>query len=88
MRLFFQYASEEEFCRPVEQAMGRKVMAFISGIDTKPTPRWRCFVLPPPGHPCSQAAAEVDALGASSQVAVSYGPSGTSRTRRSAPGSR
>jgi uncharacterized protein YbcI len=34
MRSFFQYASVHEFCGAVERATGRKVRAFISGIDT------------------------------------------------------
>jgi uncharacterized protein YbcI len=34
-RMFFQYASVREFCEPVEQITGRKVRAFISGIDTE-----------------------------------------------------
>jgi uncharacterized protein YbcI len=33
-RVFFQYASLREFCEPVERLTGRKVRAFISGIDT------------------------------------------------------
>jgi uncharacterized protein YbcI len=33
-RSFFQYASVREFCEPVERITGRKVRAFISGIDT------------------------------------------------------
>jgi uncharacterized protein YbcI len=33
-RMFFQYASVREFCEPVEALTGRKVRAFISGIDT------------------------------------------------------
>src|SRR3954447_9384568 len=33
-RTVFQYATVREFCEPVEQATGRKVRAFISGIDT------------------------------------------------------
>ncbi len=33
-RMFFQYASVAEFCAPVERLTGRKVRAFISGIDT------------------------------------------------------
>jgi uncharacterized protein YbcI len=33
-RMFFQYATVREFCDPVEQATGRKVRAFISGVDT------------------------------------------------------
>ena len=34
-RMFFQYASVREFCEPVERLTGRKVRAFISGIDTE-----------------------------------------------------
>lgn len=33
-RMFFQYASVAEFCEPIERLTGRKVRAFISGIDT------------------------------------------------------
>jgi len=32
-RMFFQYASVVDFCEPVERLTGRKVRAFISGID-------------------------------------------------------
>ena len=35
LRMYFQYASVREFCEPVEEATGRKVRAFISGIDTE-----------------------------------------------------
>jgi uncharacterized protein YbcI len=34
-RMFFQYATVNEFCRPVESFTGRKVRSFISGIDTE-----------------------------------------------------
>jgi uncharacterized protein YbcI len=34
-RTFFQYATEREFCEPVERLTGRKGKAFISGIDTE-----------------------------------------------------
>jgi uncharacterized protein YbcI len=34
LRNFFQYASVREFCGPVEEITGRKVRAFVSGIDT------------------------------------------------------
>src|SRR4051812_17346229 len=34
-RMFFQYASVREICGPVEEHTGRKVKAFISGIDTE-----------------------------------------------------
>lgn len=35
MRMFFQYASVREFCEPIERHTGRRVRAFISGIDTE-----------------------------------------------------
>jgi len=34
LRTFFQYSSVREFCEPIERITGRKVRAFISGIDT------------------------------------------------------
>lgn len=34
VRMFFQYATVEEFCEPVERLTGRKVRSFLSGIDT------------------------------------------------------
>lgn len=33
-RLFFQTATEREFCEPVERLTGRKVRAFMSAVDT------------------------------------------------------
>ena len=33
--MFFQYATVAEFCEPVERLTGRKVSAFISGMDTE-----------------------------------------------------
>jgi uncharacterized protein YbcI len=35
MRLFFQHATEAEFYEIVERILGRKVRAFVSGLDTK-----------------------------------------------------
>lgn len=35
LRLFFQYASVRDFCEPIERLTGRKVRAFISGMDTE-----------------------------------------------------
>ena len=34
VRMFFQHASEEEFRSAIENATGRKVRAFVSGMDT------------------------------------------------------
>src|SRR4051812_25384865 len=51
-RLYFQYATVEEMCEPVERLTGRKVRAFISGIDTQADGlSVETFVLHPPGSP-------------------------------------
>jgi hypothetical protein len=34
-RMFFQYASVPEFCRPVEEITGRTVRSFHSSVDTE-----------------------------------------------------
>ena len=34
IRMFFQHASERDFVETVEQITGRKVRAFVSGVDT------------------------------------------------------
>ena len=50
-RTFFQYATVVEFCEPVERLTGRKVRAFISGIDTEVDGlSTEIFVLHPAGH--------------------------------------
>jgi uncharacterized protein YbcI len=33
-RIFFQYAALREFCEPIEEITGRRIRAFVSGIDT------------------------------------------------------
>jgi uncharacterized protein YbcI len=49
-RMFFQYATVREFCEPVERLTGRKVRAFISGIDTDVDGlAVETFILHPPG---------------------------------------
>jgi uncharacterized protein YbcI len=35
MRMLFQYAAEDAFRSAIEEITGRKVIAFVSGIDTK-----------------------------------------------------
>jgi uncharacterized protein YbcI len=35
LRLYFQYMAESQFCEVIERALGRKVRAFISGMDTR-----------------------------------------------------
>ena len=34
LRLYFQHATEEQFCEIIERVLERKVRAFISGLDT------------------------------------------------------
>lgn len=47
-RLFFQYALEAQFRAIVEQALGRRTVAFISGIDTQRDVAMEVFTLEPP----------------------------------------
>jgi uncharacterized protein YbcI len=49
-RLFFQYASVSTFCEPVERITGRRVKAFISGIDTHEDVSVELFILHEPGY--------------------------------------
>jgi uncharacterized protein YbcI len=35
LRMHFQYLHEDDFVQPVERITGRKVRAFVSGMDTK-----------------------------------------------------
>jgi uncharacterized protein YbcI len=34
LRLYFQHATEQEFCAIIERVLDRRVRAFISGMDT------------------------------------------------------
>jgi uncharacterized protein YbcI len=50
-RMFFQYASVQEFCEPIERLTGRRVRAFISGIDAAAEGlSVETFVLHPAGY--------------------------------------
>jgi uncharacterized protein YbcI len=46
-RLFLSYALEDQFRAIVEQALGRKTLAFISGIDTARDVTIKLFTLEP-----------------------------------------
>jgi uncharacterized protein YbcI len=46
-RLFFQYALEDQFRAIVEQALGRRTVAFVSGIDTSRDVAIEVFTLEP-----------------------------------------
>ena len=48
-RNFFQYASVREFVEPIERLTGRRVKAFISGMDTEEDVAVENFVLHPEG---------------------------------------
>jgi uncharacterized protein YbcI len=50
LRMLFQYSSVSVFCDPVEQLTGRKVRAFVSGIDTELDLASEMFVLHPAGY--------------------------------------
>jgi uncharacterized protein YbcI len=47
MRMLFQYAAEQEFRGAIEQITGRKVTAFVSGIDTHADIASELFTLEP-----------------------------------------
>jgi uncharacterized protein YbcI len=49
LRMHFQYLNEEQFVATVEQITGRKVRAFVSGIDTKQDMSAELFFLEPRG---------------------------------------
>jgi uncharacterized protein YbcI len=49
MRMLFQYAAEAEFRSAVEEITGRRVIAFVSGIDTRADVASEVFVLEPEG---------------------------------------
>jgi uncharacterized protein YbcI len=50
LRLLFQYAEADAFCEPIERLVGRKVRAFISGIDTHADLASELYVLHPRGY--------------------------------------
>jgi uncharacterized protein YbcI len=58
LRLYFQHASEREFCEVIERLLGRKVRAFVSGMDTESDVSAEVFYLAPDG-----LAASVDGNG-------------------------
>ena len=47
LRMHFQYMSEDDFVGIVEQITGRKVRAFVSGVDTKQDVSSELFYLEP-----------------------------------------
>ena len=55
-RLFFQHALEDQFRSIVEQALDRRTLAFISGIDTRRDVAVEVFTLEPAGDPLGELA--------------------------------
>lgn len=55
-RLFFQHALESEFRSIVEETLGRRTVAFISGIDTEHDVAVELFTLEPQSHSAEQPA--------------------------------
>jgi uncharacterized protein YbcI len=47
LRMHFQYLNEDQFVQTVEQITGRKVRAFVSGIDAKKDVSTELFYLEP-----------------------------------------
>ena len=65
LRMLFQYAEAETFCEPIERLTGRKVRAFVSGVDVHADVATETFVLHPEGYDGpSRAAARDGANGA------------------------
>jgi uncharacterized protein YbcI len=64
LRLLFQYAEVAAFCEPVERLTGRKVRAFISGIDPPSDLATELFVLYPSGYEGPSRAEGIAASGA------------------------
>jgi len=58
VRMFFQYATLEEFVAPVEQITGRTVRSFISGMDAAADVAMEAFVFYPRGEAGPSRAAE------------------------------
>jgi uncharacterized protein YbcI len=49
LRIYLQYVNEDEFVGAVEQITGRRVRAFVSGIDTRQDVACELFYLEPRG---------------------------------------
>lgn len=47
IRMFFQHATETAFRQEVEEILGRKVVAFVSGVDTEQDYSLEAFYLEP-----------------------------------------
>ena len=62
LRMYFQHASEKEFVGAVEQITGRKVRAFVSGMDVHRDVATEVFYLEPEGTPPGHAEERAEQL--------------------------
>ena len=62
LRMYFQHASENEFVGAVEQITGRKVRAFVSGMDVHRDVATEVFYLEPEGTPPGHAEERAEQL--------------------------
>jgi uncharacterized protein YbcI len=60
-RLFFQYAVEHDFRATVERILGRRTVAFVSGMDTREDVAVEVFTLEPRGGDPARAPRGLDA---------------------------
>jgi uncharacterized protein YbcI len=51
LRMHFQYMAQDDFMGIVEEITGRKIRAFVSGIDTRQDVSSELFYLEPRGQP-------------------------------------
>jgi len=47
LRLYFQHATEQQFCEVIERLLGRKVRSFVSGVDVTTDLSTELFYLEP-----------------------------------------
>jgi uncharacterized protein YbcI len=47
LRLYFQHATEKQFCEVIERLLGRKVTSFVSGLDVTSDLSSELFYLEP-----------------------------------------
>ena len=60
LRSYFQLVTEGQFCEVIERALGRKVRAFVSGMDTRKDVSAELFYLEPEAEAERRTTIEVD----------------------------
>lgn len=54
IRMYFQHVTRGQFCEVIERCLGRKVRAFVSGLDTETDVAAEVFYLQPEAVPAVQ----------------------------------